>query len=209
MITSKSIFLFRHTTLLDFPHWDLLIPWRRSDTPIMLQYEKTLKGRDLLWPDDVSWIILLLWWLIWKFLYWGIPYSSISDRFCEMTIYTRHILSRDYLILRAYPFWEDVFILGHSHLADFLHWDLSFCLWLLFSMDHSVIDTLGSIFSAYLVWFKYKYLCYTLDILPLTLLRLHWSFQSLIDIEPTYLTIEHDLIPLSWSGEDVDRSWVF
>ena len=28
----------------------------------------------------------------------------IGDRFCEMTVYARHILSRDYLALRAYPF---------------------------------------------------------------------------------------------------------
>ena len=43
----------------------------------------------------------------------------VDDRFCEMTVYTRHILFRDYLILRAYPFSDDVFILGHSHLTDF------------------------------------------------------------------------------------------
>ena len=30
--------------------------------------------------------------------------SFIGDRFCEMTVYARHILSRDYLAPRAYPF---------------------------------------------------------------------------------------------------------
>ena len=79
----------------------------------------------------------------------------VDDRFCEMTVYTRHILFRDYLILRAYPFSDDVFILGHSHLTDFWHWDLTFYLWLWFSMDHRVIDTLGLVFSTYLVWFGY------------------------------------------------------
>ncbi|RVW98419.1 hypothetical protein CK203_026746 [Vitis vinifera] len=38
---------------------------------------------------------------------------------CEMTVYTRHLLSRDHSALRAYPFWDDAFILRHSHLADF------------------------------------------------------------------------------------------
>ena len=35
----------------------------------------------------------------------------IDDRFCEMIIYVRHILLRDYFTLRAYPFREDAFIL--------------------------------------------------------------------------------------------------
>ena len=43
----------------------------------------------------------------------------IGDGFCEMIVYAKHILPRDYLALRAYPFWEDVFILGRSYLADF------------------------------------------------------------------------------------------
>ena len=38
----------------------------------------------------------------------------IDDRFCEMTVYARHILPRVYLALR-----DDAFIRGHSHLADF------------------------------------------------------------------------------------------
>ena len=45
--------------------------------------------------------------------------SFIGDRFCEMTFYAKHIFSKDYLALRAYPFEEDVFILGHRHLVDF------------------------------------------------------------------------------------------
>ena len=28
----------------------------------------------------------------------------IGDRFCEMTVYAKHILSKDYLVLRVYPF---------------------------------------------------------------------------------------------------------
>ena len=43
----------------------------------------------------------------------------IDDRFCEMIIYVRHILLRDYFTLRAYPFREDAFILGRNHLVDF------------------------------------------------------------------------------------------
>ena len=36
----------------------------------------------------------------------------IDDRFCEMTVYAKHIFSRDYLVLRAYPFRDDAFTLG-------------------------------------------------------------------------------------------------
>ena len=43
----------------------------------------------------------------------------VGDRFYEMINYTRHILSRDYLILRAYPFWEDLLILGIAILQIF------------------------------------------------------------------------------------------
>lgn len=38
---------------------------------------------------------------------------------CEMIVYTKHIFSKDYLTLRAYPFRNDAFILRHSHLAAF------------------------------------------------------------------------------------------
>ena len=96
MITSKSIFLFRHTIFLDFPHWDLLIPWRKSYTPIVLQYERTSESRDLLWLNGVSWIILLLWCLIWRCLYWGISYStmigSLRWQFIPNTYFLKIIL---------------------------------------------------------------------------------------------------------------------
>ena len=36
-----------------------------------------------------------------------------------MTVYTRCLLSRVYLAVRAYPCWDDALILGHSHLANF------------------------------------------------------------------------------------------
>ena len=68
-----------------------------------------------------------------------------------MTVYTRRLLSRDYLVLRAYPFRDDAVTLGHSHLADFdieTPFRVHGCD---FSMDHGVIDTLGSVSSAYLV----------------------------------------------------------
>ena len=43
----------------------------------------------------------------------------IDDDFCEMTVYAGYLLSRDHSALRAYPFWDDAFTLGHSHHADF------------------------------------------------------------------------------------------
>ena len=125
----------------------------------------------------------------------------IDDRFCEMIVSVRHILLRDYFTLRAYPFREDAFILGYSH----WHWDWTFYSWLLFSMDHRVIDTLGLVFSTYLVQLGYS-LSFVghLDILHLTTLYLHPSCQSLIDIEPTYFIILHVLIPFFWLEEDID-----
>ena len=65
-------------------------------------------------------------------------------------------------------------------------------------MDYRVIGTLGSVFSAYLVWFGYP-ISFVTDpsILHWTLLYLHSSYQSLTSFEPTYFIVLHDLIPFS------------
>ena len=87
----------------------------------------------------------------------------------------------------------------------FWHWYSTSCLWLLLSMDHGVIDTLGSVFSAYLVWFGYSLIFVTHPyILHLTPLYLHPSCQSLTPFEPTYFIILHDLILFSWSEENTN-----
>ena len=85
----------------------------------------------------------------------------IGDGFCEMTVYDRHILPRDYLALRAYPFWEDAFILGHNHLIDFYMENLTFCLWLLFLIDYRDDDIFGIslLNSPTLIWLS-TYLCW-------------------------------------------------
>ena len=87
---------------------------------------------------------------------------------------------------------------------------MTFCLWFLFSMGYRVIDTSSSVFSAYLVqlWYPLSFVGH-LDFLSLTPLYLHPSCQSLIDIELVYFAILHDLIPFSWSGEDINQSWAF
>ena len=115
-----------------------------------------------------------------------------------MTVYTRRLLSRDYLVLRAYPFRDDAFTLGHTYLVDF---DIKTPLPVYdrySRMDYRVIGTLGSIFSTYLVRLGYPLSFVThLYILHWTLLYLHSSYQSLTSFEPTYFTILHDLILLS------------
>ena len=82
-------------------------------------------------------------------------------------------------------------------------------------MDHRVIDTLGSIFSAYLVWFGYSLIFVTHpSILHWTPLYLHPSYQSLTSFEPTYFIVLHDLIPFSCDQRRMQTSlelsgWVF
>ena len=104
----------------------------------------------------------------------------IDDGFCDMTVYAKHILPRDYLALKAYPFWGDAFILGHNHLTDFdietwpSVYDCCFR-WII-----EMMIFLGSVFSAHLVWFDYP-LTFVghPNILPLIPLYLHLFCQSL------------------------------
>ena len=77
----------------------------------------TLSG-DSFWLDDV-WLVVLLSSMFALELLTLRHCPSIGDGFCEMTVYARHILFGYYLALRAYLFWGDAFILGHSHLVDF------------------------------------------------------------------------------------------
>ena len=82
-------------------------------------------------------------------------------------------------------------------------------------MDHRVIDTLGSVFSAYLVWFGYSLIFDTHPyILHWTSLYLHPSYQSLTYFEPTDFIVLHDLIPFSGDQRRIQTSlelsgWVF
>ena len=78
----------------------------------------TLRSGDSFLLDVVWLVVLLSSMFALEMLTLGYN-PLIDDRFYEMIVYARHILSRDYLVLRVYPLWEDAFILGHSHLADF------------------------------------------------------------------------------------------
>ena len=96
----------------------------------------------------------------------------------------------------------------------FWHWDSTSCLWLLLSMDHRVVGTLGSVFSAYLVWFGYSLsfvthlyihvgLCYTCThlIRALHLLSPH--------VSPSYMTLSSYLDQMKiWTSLELS-SWVF
>ena len=130
-----------------------------------------------------DWLYSSHWCLILEMLTLGHS-PLISDRFCEITVYTRHILSRDYLALRVYPFWEDVFLLGHSHLVDF------------------DIETQPSIHDCYFQWII-KLL--TLGFSFLNILGSTWipSFLRWTSKHPTFDTI----IPTSILAEP-DRYWV-
>ena len=76
--------------------------------------------------------------------------------------------------IRSSPFWDDVFILGHSHLPNILRWELTSCLWLLLLMDYRDDDILRSISSTHLVRHGYPFTYVShLYVLPLTLLYLH------------------------------------
>ena len=82
-------------------------------------------------------------------------------------------------------------------------------------MDHRVVGTLGSVFSAYLVWFGHPLTFVTHPyILHLAPLYPHPSCQSLTSFEPTYFIILHDLTPFSgdqrrmWTSLELS-SWVF
>ena len=88
--------------------------------------------------------------------------------------------SQPWLILEVFflfgapPFWDDVFILGHSHLPNILRWELTSCLWLLLLMDYRDDDILRSISSTHLVRHGYPFTYVShLYVLPLTLLYLH------------------------------------
>ena len=164
----------------------------------------TLRSGDSFWLDNVWLVVLLSSMFASKLLTLG-HCPPISDGFYEMTIYARHVLFIYYLALRAYPSWDDAFILGHSHLADFLHWDSTSYLWSLLLMDHRVVDTLGSDFSTYLARLGYPLSFVTHSyILHSAPLYLHPSCQSLTSFEPTYFIILHGFIPFFWSKEDVD-----
>ena len=166
----------------------------------------TLWSGDSFWSDDVWLVVLLSSMFALEMLTLGHS-PLIGDRFCEMTVYARHILFRDYLVLRVYPFWEDAFILGHSHLADFdietppLVYDCCFWWiielltpWVQFS-QHTWFDLdthfpLLHTHTSY-IWHHYTYM--------------HPSYHSFTYFKPTYFIILHDLIQFSWSrGEDGD-----
>ena len=111
------------------------------------------------------------------------------------------LILKAFILFKAYPFLDDEFILGHSH-----HMDL-FCdieIWSFvydcILMDYRDDDTLGSVFSAYLVRLGYPlaYIAYPYSpsLIPL---HLHPSFQSLtcfplsLPISSLHMTLSHPL----------------
>ena len=162
-----------------------------------------LMSRCSFWSDDVWLVVLLLLMFDSEMLTSG--HSPLIDddfvrwQFRPDTYFPGFILHWELTHFEMmHSYW------GRTYLADF---DIETPLpvydrcsrWII------VIGTLGSIFSTYLVRLGYPLSFVTyLYILHWTLLYLHSSYQSLTSFEPTYFTILHDLILLSWSEEDMD-----
>ena len=151
--------------------------------------------------------------LIWRCLHWGIAHSSWWW-FYEMTVYTRHLLSRDHSALRAYPFWDYAFTLGHSHLADFdietpfrvydccFRWIIELLTSWVQSSRRTWSD-LGTHFPLLHTYTSYIGLCYTCThlIRALHLLSPH--------ISPSYMTLSFSLDQRKiWTSLELS-SWVF
>ena len=113
----QSAFLLRHTTSIDLFHIRTCSLFREGQR-LSSHYHDDFEEWRFIWLDNVWLVILLSSMFALEMLTLG-HNPLIDDEFCEMTVYDRHILPRDYLALRAYPFWEDTFILGHNHLTDF------------------------------------------------------------------------------------------
>ena len=116
-IMSERI-LLRHATLLDLFHIETYFFFRGGQMLSSCYHDDFEERR----------FILIRWWMIGCTplidVWFGDAYTGAWPTrhwwwFCEMTVYVGHLLSRDHSALRAYPFWDGAFILGHSHLADF------------------------------------------------------------------------------------------
>ena len=161
------------------------------------------RSRDPFWSDDV-----------WLVVFFSLMFDSEMLTLGHSPLIDDDFVSWQFIPDAYFPeiilYWELIhFEMTHSHWGiatlPILTLDSTSCLWLLLSMDHRVIDTLGSVFSAYLVWFGYSLTFVTHScILHCTLLYLHPSYQSLTPFEPTYFIVLHDLIPFSLSEEDTD-----
>ena len=174
----------------------------------------TLRSGDSFWSDDAWLVVLFSWMFVLEMLTLGHSPLVLMMIMWDASLCQTHTsqslscteglsISRWRIHTGAYPpcwFW---------------HRDSTFCLWLLLSMEHRVIDTLGSVFSAYLVWFGYSPIFVTHpSILHWTLLYLHPSYQSLTSFEPTYFIVLHDLIHFFCDQRRMQTSlelsgWVF
>ena len=180
-----------------FLHWDMVFLYMRSDTFFTLP--------QWLWGVEIHFDQMMYDWLysshrclFWRCLHWGITHSSVMDfmrwQLMPDTYFLEIILHLELThIERMHSYWGIATLLILTLRLDLL------------LMDYRVVDTLSLVFSTYLVWFKYPLTFVTYSIFCLW----HCLIQSLIDISPIYLIIEHDLIPFSWSRKDADQSWVF
>ena len=129
--------------------------------------------------------------------------SLIILHFRHVGSYFSHqwLILEVFFLFRAPSFWDDVFILGHSHLTDFLCWDLTSCLWLFLWMDYRDDDILGSLSSAHLVQRGYPftyvtrtfYLWHHYTYIHLVLLELYWYFTLSLPFSSSYMILSHSL----------------
>ena len=139
---------------------------------------------------------------LWE-LYWFLRILEIAYTGTYLT--HRWLILEVFVIFEACLFWEDVFILGHSHLIDFdiETWPSVYDCYFRWIIE--IMIFFRSIFLTYLVWFGYPLTYVTHPyILHLAPLYLYPSCQSLTSFEPTYFIILHDFIPFSLLKEDTD-----
>lgn len=114
-----------------------------------------------------------------------------------------------FVLFEAYPFWEDIFILGHSHLTDFVieTWPFIYdCYfrWIIELLTHWVQSSQHTWFDSNIHLPLLQTWHFTSDTITPTSI-----VSGLIDIKPTYFVTLHDLIPFSWLEKDINQSWVF
>ena len=78
----------------------------------------TLRSGDSFWSDDVWLVVFFSLMFDLKMLTLGHS-LLIDDDFVRWQIIPDAYFPDDHFALRAYPFWDDAFTLGHSHFADF------------------------------------------------------------------------------------------
>lgn len=132
---------------------------------------------------------------LWE-LYWFLSILKIVYTRAYPTY--RWLILEVFFIFKACLFWEDIFILGHSHLINFDIETRSSIYDFYFWWIIEIMIFLGSVFLAYLVWFGYPLTYVTHSyILHLASLYLHHLVRASHLLSPnissSYMTLSYSL----------------